>query len=74
MQMSALGETKNVLVRPTMEHTFVNCQVVLRGVSRYLRQVDKLDESDCDALSLVLHMVGNAMEVFRKEDVSKERL
>lgn len=68
MQTGATMGT-NVLVRPSMGHTFANCQVVLSSVSRCLRKVDRLDDTDCDALSLVLHMVSNAMEVFQNESV-----
>lgn len=69
MHIQASNGTRNVLVRPTIEHTFINCQVVLSSVSKCLRRMDKLDDIDCNALSLVLHMVSNAMEVFQNEHV-----
>lgn len=69
MRIETTGGIRNVLVRSTAEHTFVNCQVVLSSISKCLRKVDRLDDTDCDALSLVLHMVSNAMEVFRNEHV-----
>lgn len=61
--MQEMTEYDNPLIRPCRQDTLTNCQVIINALSKWLNQIEDVEQYECSAISFTLRMVSNAMEI-----------